>query len=265
MSRIEGAFATKSSGREALLVAYLTAGAPSAEETVDLVAAAIEGGADIIELGVPFSDPLGDGPVVQASSQAALAGGMTLARTLGVVRDLRAGGVITPIALMGYCNPFLRYGIARLFDDAAVAGVDGFIVPDLPPQEADEWLDGARRTGLDMVFFAARGTRPQRLAYTVRRGSGFLYCLARDGVTGADNTLDEGLCEHLARLRELTTLPLAVGFGISRPDQIRALRPYADAVIVGSALVQRVADEDSAAARDAALRNLVAELKDACR
>ena len=265
MTRIDEAFTCERRKGALVLVAYLTAGHPCADETAHLVAAAVDGGADVIELGVPFSDPIGDGPVIQASSQAALAAGMTVGRALGVVAGIRHAGITTPIALMGYCNPFLQYGINGLVRDAAAAGVDAFVVPDLPPHEADAWLEPCRAAGLDMVFFAAPDSRPERLAYTAGRGSGFLYCLSRDGVTGAQKTLDPRLLDHLGRLRQLTTLPLAVGFGISQAHHVRALRQHADAVIVGSAIVQRVAQAESRPERCSAVRDLVAELKAACR
>lgn len=265
MSRIDNVFATAASAGELVLVAYLTAGYPSQEETVDLVTAAVEAGADVIELGVPFSDPIGDGAVIQASTQAALAAGMTLARTVDVVAHLRHLGITTPVALMGYCNPFLRYGLNRLFDAAGAVGVDAFVVPDLPAHEAGEWLQASSGRNIDTVFFASPGSRRERLKYTANRGSGFLYCLAADGVTGARDDLDPRLFDYLAQLRDVTALPLAVGFGISRREHVKALRGYADGVIVGSAIVQRIARAKDPEQRVSAVSELVAELKGACR
>jgi tryptophan synthase alpha subunit len=284
MSRLDEVFAGTSARGELALVAYLTAGFPHPAETVGLIATAADAGADIVELGVPFSDPMGDGPTIQASSQQALAAGMSLARTLDLVEMARGAGVTVPIALMGYCNPFLRYGLKKLFEDAAGLGIDALVVPDLPAHEADEWLelsrpdratDGLRTPGnpapasgrsVDMVFFVAPGSRPERVAYTASRGSGFLYCLAANGVTGARENLDTGIADYLSRVRAATTLPLAVGFGIAQARHVHALRgTAADAAIVGSALVQRLAAAGSAAARRAALSSLVSELKDACR
>ena len=155
MSRLDDVFTRAAADDRLALIAYLTAGYPSPEETAGLVAAAVDAGADIIELGVPFSDPIGDGRVIQASSQAALTAGMTVGRVLATVAEIRQRGIDVPIALMGYCNPFLQYGVERLFDDAVTTGVDGFIVPDLPPHEADEWLEAAEARALDIVFFAA--------------------------------------------------------------------------------------------------------------
>jgi tryptophan synthase alpha chain len=265
MSRLDDVFARTAADGELALVAYLTAGYPALEETVGLVAAAVDAGADVIELGVPFSDPMGDGAVIQASSDAALAAGMTVARALETVAEIRRAGIAVPIALMGYCNPFLRYGVERLFQDAAAAGVDAFVVPDLPPHEADDWLEAAAARALDLVFFAAPGSRPERLAYSGARAGGFLYCLATAGVTGERKDLDPGLLGYLARVREATDVPLAVGFGISSAAHVRALRGHADGVIVGSAIVRRIGEGRDPAERRTAVRTLVSELKTACR
>jgi tryptophan synthase alpha chain len=265
MSRLDDAFADASHRDELALVAYLTAGYPTPDETVGLMATAVDRGADVIELGVPFSDPMGDGPTIQASSQAALAAGMTLHRAIETVAEARESGVTVPIVLMGYCNPFLQRGLVRLFRDAHSAGIDGFVVPDLPAHEAGEWLEGANRYGLDMVFFAAPGSRPERLALNVSRSRGFLYCLATDGATGARDELDPRLDDYLLRLRAATTLPLAVGFGISQPRHIAALKGKADGAIVGSAIVHRLAAAGTPAQRRCALAGLVTELKAACR
>jgi tryptophan synthase alpha chain len=265
MSRLDDVFARTAKDGELALVAYLTAGYPTPEETVGLVTAAIAAGADVIELGVPFSDPLGDGPVIQSSSEVALAAGMTVGRTLAIVAELRGAGIDAPIALMGYCNPFLRYGVERLLDDAVAAGVDGFVVPDLPPHEADDWLEAAAARDLDFVFFAAPGSRPARVAYSAARCGGFMYCLATEGVTGAREGLDPRLLGYLARVRDITDVPLAVGFGISRPEHVSALRGHADGVIVGSAIVRRIGEGHDAAERRTGVHALVSDLKAACR
>ncbi|HEU4425653.1 MAG TPA: tryptophan synthase subunit alpha [Pilimelia sp.] len=265
MSRIADGFAAASATGETALVAYLTAGYPHPDETVGLVRAAVTAGADLIELGVPFSDPMGDGPVIQESSRVALTAGTTLDTVLRLVAEIRREGVVVPVALMGYYNPFLRYGLKRLVEDATAAGVDGLVVPDLPAHQADELLDLAGRDGLDTVFFAAPGSRPERVAYTASRASGFLYCLATDGVTGMRDDLDPRLLEFLARVRAATALPLAVGFGISTPAHVRALRGHADGVIVGSALVRTMADASGPQARRAAVAKVVADLKAATR
>ncbi|GIJ24019.1 tryptophan synthase subunit alpha [Micromonospora lutea] len=263
MRRLEHAFAD--SQRETALVAYLTAGYPSLDETVDLVDAACAAGADVIELGAPFSDPLGDGPVIQATTQQALRAGVTVAATLDLVAKVRATGNDVPIMLMGYCNPFLRYGLPKLFADAASAGADGFIVPDLPATESTDWLVEAERHNLGQVFFAAPGSSPERLRRTARQSRGFLYCLADNGVTGVRDRLADGLDAYLARVRAAATTPVAVGFGISRPEHVAALRGKVDGVIVGSALLKRIGAATTAQQRIAETTALISELKEACR
>ncbi|MFD0412831.1 tryptophan synthase subunit alpha [Streptomyces sp. NPDC127108] len=268
MSRIAEAFAANRASGSLTLIAYLTSGYPTVDETVGLVEAAVAGGADVIEFGVPFSDPMGDGPVIQHSGQVSLDAGMTTAGTLSQVAAARAAGIRAPIALMGYLNPFLRYGVKRLFADAAEAGVDGLIVPDLPPDQSeftDMWLESARVSGVDLVFFASPGSSPARLAAAGAATSGFLYCLATDGVTGAREELDDRLPAYLSRVRAETSAPVAVGFGISRAEHVAALRGLADGVIVGSALLREVGAAQDPAARRAAVTRLLRELKAAGR
>jgi tryptophan synthase alpha subunit len=268
MSRIGEAFAAAGERGELAMVPYLTSGYPTSAETVGLVEAAVAGGADVIEFGVPFSDPMGDGPVIQHSGQVALDRGMTLAGTLDQVRLCRKAGVDTPVALMGYLNPFLRHGIDRLFDDAAAAGVDGLIVPDLPPDATGFtglWHERARESGVDLVFFAAPGSSEQRLAASGAATNGFLYCLATDGVTGAREELDPRLGDYLTRVRAATDAPIAVGFCISKPEHVGALKDAADGVIVGSALLRAVGAADSVGKRRTAVTRLVGELKAAGR
>ncbi|HEU5129228.1 MAG TPA: tryptophan synthase subunit alpha [Glycomyces sp.] len=246
---------------ETALIAYLTSGYPNTAETVDLAVAAVEAGADVIEFGVPFSDPMGDGPVIQASSHTALAGGVTLPLVLEHVAGIRERGIEAPIALMGYCNPFLRFGYERLAREAVAAGADALVVPDLPAHEADDLIAPARDHGLDTVFFAAPGSGPDRVAATAERTTGFLYCLATDGVTGARDDLDPRLTGFLSRTRALTDVPLAVGFGISAPDHVRALHGLSDGVIVGSALVRAIGEGRGPAQRAARAAELIGRLK----
>ncbi|MGH9111975.1 MAG: tryptophan synthase subunit alpha [Acidimicrobiales bacterium] len=212
MSRIADVFANLAERQETALVAYLTAGYPSLDETMGLLAAAVEGGADIVELGVPFSDPMGDGPVIQQTTDAALRAGTTTAQVVELVAAARDEGIEVPIALMGYLNPFLHYGPKRLCVDAVAAGVDGLIVPDLPAHQADEWLPPARASGLDAIFFGAPGSRTDRLRYITERTTGFLYCLATDGVTGARDDLDPR--EALRRMRVLGTVAADLGVAL---------------------------------------------------
>ncbi|MET9361915.1 tryptophan synthase subunit alpha [Streptomyces sp. NPDC006632] len=267
MERLEKTFARASERGETVLVAYLTAGYPALAETGPLIEAVCSAGADIIELGVPFSDPLGDGPLIQETTHAALERGVTAAAVLEIVAGARENGVDVPIMLMGYCNPFLRYGLEQLYADAAAAGADGFIVPDLPAHEADDWLAAARTHDLGQVFFSAPGSSPERLRATAERSRGFLYALAANGVTGIREELDPGIDAYLSRVGEATgsTLPVCVGFGISRPRHITALRGRAAGVIVGSALLRAIGDEQTPAGRILAASKLIGELKAACR
>jgi len=265
MSRLEDVFARTAATGELALVAYLTAGYPTPAETVGLVAAAVDAGADVIELGVPFSDPMGDGPALQASNTAAIAAGMTVGRALEAVAEVRRAGIAVPIALRGFCNPFLHYGVERLLDDAVAAGVDAFVVPDLPANEADEWVEAAAARGLDLVFFTGPDSRPERRAYSAARASGFLHCLAPAAVTGTREDLDPRLLGYLSDARKATDLPLAVDVEGSSPERLRALRGHADGVVVGSAIVSRIGEEQDSDARRSAVHTLVSELKTACR
>jgi tryptophan synthase alpha chain len=265
MHRLEQVFTRARDRGELALVAYLTAGYPHLSDTVPLVEAACLAGADIIELGVPFSDPLGDGPLIQSSTNTALANGVTTSAVLDYVASIREAGVETPIMLMGYCNPFLRYGLEQLYADAAAAGVDGFIVPDLPAHEADEWLSPARTHDLGQVFFTAPGTPPERLRVSVESSRGFLYALATNGVTGIRDHLSPDISGYLDRVRAAADkLPVCVGFGISRPEHVVALRGHADGVIVGSALLRAIGSADGHAGRLSACAEMVRSLKEVC-
>jgi tryptophan synthase alpha chain len=240
MNRLERHFAAaRTAGRKSLIV-YLCAGDPDLEATERLVPALAAAGADVIELGVPFSDPLADGPTIQAASQRALRGGTTLAGILSMVGRLRGGGCQVPLVLMGYMNPIVRMGIGPFVTRSAEVGVDGFIVPDLPIEEAEELRTAAAQHGLSLVLLAAPTTPPERLRTIGARTGGFLYFVSLTGVTGARTTLPEDLPQQLAAVRAATSAPVAVGFGISTPQQARALGAHADAVVVGSALVSEI-------------------------
>ncbi|MFH9816561.1 tryptophan synthase subunit alpha [Streptomyces sp. NPDC017230] len=265
MKRLEQTFGDNRAKQETTLVAYLTSGYPSLGETVGLMRAAQDAGADVIELGVPFSDPLGDGPVIQAAGQAALDTGTTTAATLDLVAEARAGGIEVPIMLMGYCNPFLRYGLTQLYDDARSAGADGFVVPDLPVGEGAEWLAHAEATGLGQAFFTAPGSSAERVAAAAAASRGFVYVLAANGVTGVRSELASGIDSYLERVRGAGDTPIAVGFGISRPEHVAALHGKTDGVIVGSALLQAIGAARDAAGRRRATTDLVSSLKAATR
>ena len=237
MSRIQHTLAQLKQRREGALIPYLTVGYPTIEDSRLLIQAFCEAGADLVELGVPFSDPLADGPTIQETSQVALRNGVTVERCLDVAATLRKAGIKTPFILMGYCNPFLAFGIDQLARAAAAAGIDGLIIPDLPLEEARPWWAACCKNGLDLIFFLAPTTPQRRLEAVVKWGSGFIYCLSVTGVTGARLDLPTGLPAFIGRVRKTTDLPLAVGFGISTPEQVREVVAVADAAIVGSALI----------------------------
>jgi tryptophan synthase alpha chain len=260
--------ALKASGEKALIV-YLTAGDPSLEETPGLLVAAARAGADVIELGVPFSDPSADGVVIQRAMERALAHGgagkQTIARTLETVRAFRRESDV-PLVLFGYYNPLLQHGLGRVVTEARAAGVDGLLVVDLPTEEAEE-LDGlAQAAQLSRVPLLAPTTSPERARRVVAHASGFAYYVALTGITGAGHLDVDEVGRRAAELRPaLGALPLAVGFGVRDPASARALAPHADAVVVGSALVQAIADAPDAAARLRVTHERVAALKQALR
>ena len=244
MSRIAEAFAGLRARRRTGLVAFLTVGYPSVEDTLRLVPALIEGGADVIELGVPFSDPLAEGPTIQRSSHHALERGVTPAVCLDVVAGLRAQGVEAPIVLMGYYNPLLSYGLEEFCRDAAAAGADGIIAVDLPPEESHPLRDACRRRGLDLVYLLAPTSTDGRIELVAGLASGFVYCVSVTGVTGAREELPAGLSAFVNRVRARTPLPVAVGFGISKPKHFRAVARIADAAVIGSAIIDEIDRSD---------------------
>ena len=222
------------------IIPFLTVGFPDMEATLELVPALVEGGADLIELGVPFSDPLADGATIQHASQVALENGVTLSTCLEVVAQLRRQGVSVPLLLMGYYNPLLHYGLERFCGEASSAGVDGVIVADLPPEEAGPLRKLSRAASLDLVFLLTPSSTEGRIRKVCRLASGFIYCVSLTGVTGAREELPESIPEMLANIRRHTSLPLALGFGVSRLEHVQALRSHAQAAIVGSALIQAI-------------------------
>jgi tryptophan synthase alpha chain len=223
------------------LIAYLTVGYPDVESTLRLVPALAAGGADMVELGVPFSDPLADGATIQRASHHALGQGVTVAVCLDVVRRLRQEGLAIPLLLMGYYNPILAYGIEEFARDASDAGVDGLIVVDLPPEEATAVQTACAGRGLDLVYLLAPTSSDERIALVAAQASGFVYCVSLAGVTGARRDLSPRLAEFLARVRRHTSLPLAVGFGISRAEHVQAVaRLGADAAVIGSAIIDLI-------------------------
>ncbi len=240
MSRIAEAIArARAEGRVALMP-FIAAGHPTPAETPGLLRALFYAGADVVELGVPFSDPLADGATNQRANEVALAHGMTLAGCLNAVRQVRKESVTQPIVLMGYYNPLLAYGLGRFVPEAAAAGVDGLIVVDLPPEESDELLGLCRENGLDLVYLLAPTSSDERIGLVAERASGFVYCVSVAGVTGARDSLPEGLPAFLSRVRARVNAPLVVGFGLSKPEHIEGLKGLADGAVVGSALVNLI-------------------------
>jgi tryptophan synthase alpha chain len=239
-SRIATAFECCRSGGRAALIPFITAGYPNLDTSGRLLPALVAGGADLIEIGVPFSDPLADGATIQRTSQIALANGTSLRDCFSLVRRARDRGIETPIIFMGYANPFFQYGLKRLAQDAERFGVDGFIVPDLPIEESDEFLEPLRSHGRDLIFLLAPTSTDARIQEVAERASGFIYCVSLTGVTGARQDLASDLAEYIERVRSRTDLPLAIGFGISKPDHVRQAAALADGVIVASALINHL-------------------------
>jgi tryptophan synthase alpha chain len=240
MNRIDIVFKTLKRERKKALIPFITAGDPDLATTKELVFTLEECGAHIIELGVPFSDPLADGPVIQAASLRALRQGVSLGKVLRLVEDIRQETEI-PLVLMTYYNPVFQLGLENTARQAALAGVDGFIIPDLPPEEAGEWRELAGVNNLDVIFLVAPNTLPSRARFVASKTSGFLYAVSVTGITGKRKGISEGLRNYLRMLRGVTRKPLAVGFGISTPSQVKEIAPLSDGVIVGSALVDLVA------------------------
>lgn len=240
MSRIADVFAARKKLNKAALIPFVTAGDPSLAHTAELVLEMEKQGADIIELGVPFSDPLADGPTIQAASQRALAHGVRLEDIIEFVSGLRSQTQV-PLALMTYYNPVYQYGLKRTAQKAARAGVDGFIIPDLPPEEAEEWKKEADKAGLDTIFLLAPTSDRTRVRKVARLSSGFIYYVSVTGITGARNRLPDDLLAKLELVKRHASIPVAVGFGISTPEQVARLASHADAIIVGSAIVNLIA------------------------
>jgi tryptophan synthase alpha chain len=237
MGRIGRSFERRRAEGRPAFVAFLTAGDPSLERTVEAALELDRAGADVLELGVPFSDPVADGPVIQRASERALARGVTLPRVLEAVGRIRERSEL-PLLLFSYYNPLLQHGLERLACDAKAAGVDGVLVTDLPPEEADEWLAPARAADLDTVFLASPTSPPERLRKVAGASRGFVYAISRTGVTGERQSLSEDARPLVERLRALTAVPVALGFGLSTPAQVREAAAVADGVVVGSALVR---------------------------
>lgn len=261
MNRIDRIFAGLRRQNQKALIAYLTVGFPRISLLPKLVSAIAEGGADLIELGIPFSDPLADGPTIQRASQWALRQGVTPRVVLQQVRDLRRRGIEIPLALMTYLNPVFHYGIGNFCRDAAQAGADGLIVPDLPPEEAGELKWAARSHRLQTIFLASPTSSKERLRRIVEASAGFVYYVSLTGVTGARSRLPRQIATDVTAIQRLTELPVCVGFGISSSAQVREIVRVADGAIVGSRLLEVIEGSGSPAER----ANLfIRQLKEGC-
>lgn len=258
MSRIEETFVKLKREGAGALIPYIMCGDPDLATTLQIVPALVDGGADVVELGVPFSDPIAEGPTIQRAAERALASHTSLADCMGVAKQLRDRGVGVPLLLMGYYNPIHHYGIARFAEHAAATGVDGAIVPDLPPEEADELANALGAKGLDLIFLLTPTSTEERIVKVCQRASGFIYCVSLLGVTGARAEFSASVGELVQRIRQHTSLPIVIGFGISRPEHVAQATSIADGAVVGSALVDRLFHAED---KPAAAREYAAELK----
>lgn len=239
MSGITRAFEVARSENRAALIPYIMSGYPDQQSAVEIALALGRGGADLVEIGMPFSDPLADGPTIQHAANVSLAGGTTVERCLETAATVRKQSDM-PLVLMGYYNPIYRYGVERFCRDAAEAGVEGLILPDLPPEEAVEARNIAQKYSVDIIFLVAPTSTEERIRRATQVAGGFVYCVSLTGVTGARASVSAGLDEFLGRVRRHTDLPLAVGFGISKPEHARAVAQVADGVVVASALIDLI-------------------------
>ncbi len=239
-NRITQTFQSLKRQRRKALIGYVTAGHPTRASLASLVPLLEKSGVDILEIGVPFSDPMADGPTIQQSSQIGLANGATLSWILKSIAALRKNGVRLPLVLMSYCNPIYSMGLEAFFRAGKAAGVDGLIIPDLIPEESKPYATSARRHGIDLIFLAAPTTPERRIRMIAGKTSGFLYAVSLTGVTGVRSALPMDAVQFLRTVKSISRKPVAVGFGLSTPQQVRKIALYADGVIVGSALVRHV-------------------------
>jgi tryptophan synthase alpha chain len=256
LERINAVFADRAAGKRAAFMPYHAMGYPTRAATLEIIKALAEEGADLFEIGIPHSDPLADGPAVQTATYTALTQGTTVADSLAMCREARAAGVTTPFCAMTYYNPLFAYGIQRFVNDAVAAGIDGLIVPDLPPEEADELIAACRAAGVANIFMIAPTSTESRIKFVAQHASGFIYLVSVTGITGTRSELPPDLSNFVNRVRRHTNLPLAVGFGIGNGAQAAAVAQIADGVIVGSALVKAAGSSDPVAT----VRKLGAEL-----
>lgn len=259
-ARIARAFARLRSEGTRGLIAYVTAGDPAPDRTVSLIRALERGGIDLVELGVPFSDPIADGPVIQRASDRALKAGTTVRKVLELVRELRVQSEI-PVVVFSYLNPILRYGFDRFAEDAARAGADGALMTDLNIEEAGTYVTRMRRHGLDCIFLVTQTTPTERIARIAGHCSGFVYLVSRAGVTGESSSISSQAIPLMERTRAATDLPLALGFGLSKREHMQEIAPHAEAAVVGSAFMRLIERRARAGDLEDSLERLAAELK----
>src|SRR5882724_12617636 len=264
MSRIARTFAELKKRREAALIAFITAGDPDLKTTLRIMRALEEGGADCIEVGIPFSDPTADGPTIQRSSERALKKSITLPAIFHLLREFRRGSGL-PVILFGYYNPFFRYGLEKFARQAAQAGADGVLCVDLPPEESGELKRWTDAVGLDLIFLLSPMSGAERVELVGRASRGFVYYVSVTGVTGARRSFDDKLRGQVARVRQATSLPVGVGFGISTPEQAAWIGGFADAAVVGSALVEKIEKTKGSSYNAKQAGAFVARLKQALR
>jgi tryptophan synthase alpha chain len=257
MSRIQGCFEALAITKRKALIPYITAGDPHPSLTVPLMRGLVEAGADILELGVPFSDPMADGPVIQRAGERALKHGVGLSNVLSMVTDFRKGDDKTPIVLMGYANPIEAMGVEKFVAGAKAAGVDGVIVVDYPPEECEQFAAQAKKAGIDPIFLLAPTSTEKRITDVARMGSGYLYYVSLRGITGASNIDLSDVNAKISKIRAATRLPIGVGFGIRDAESARRVAQSADAVVIGSRIIQEI----EAGAPDQAVSRVKAFLK----
>ena len=265
MSRLQSRFAALKQENRAALVTFVTAGDPDYATSLEILKGLPEAGADVIELGMPFTDPMADGPAIQLANIRALGNGQNMAKTLQMVREFRATEQDTPLVLMGYYNPIFCYGVERFVADAKEAGVDGLIVVDLPPEHNDELCDPAQAAGIDFIRLTTPTTDDARLPTVLNGSSGFVYYVSVAGVTGAGAATMDQVEEAVARLRRHTDLPLCIGFGIRTPEHAAEVARRADGAVVGSALIDRIAKAASPAEAVSGVLGLCRELAEGVR